>query len=78
MFLKFHGIHVPQRGMRALAVVKHLDILDDDVLPGARSAGIPHPKNLLNFEAAEETLGHSIVPAIALSAHAGQYSMLLE
>ena len=63
--------------MTALAVVKHLDVLDD-VLSGARSAGIPHPKNLLNLEAAEETLRHSIVPAIAFSAHTGQHAMFLE
>jgi len=59
------------------AVVKHLDVIDD-ILPGSRSAEIPHSKNQLNFEAAEKTLGHSIVPAIAFSAHTGQYPMVLE
>ena len=63
--------------MTAPAVVKHLDVIDD-ILTGSGPAQVSHSKNPLNFEAAEKTLGHSIVPAIALSAHAGQYSMLLE
>ena len=63
--------------MTSPAVVKHLDVTDD-ILPGSRSTEVPHPKNLLNLEAAEKTLGHSIVPAIAFSAHAAQYSMVLE
>ena len=63
--------------MTAPAVVKHLDVIDD-ILPGSRSAEIPHPKDLLNFEAAEETLRHSIIPAITFSAHAAQYAMILE
>jgi hypothetical protein len=63
--------------MTAPAVVKHLDVIDD-ILPGSRPAEVPHSKNLLNFEAAEKTLGHSIVPTIAFSAHTGQYSMVLE
>ena len=63
--------------MTAPAVVKHLDVIDD-ILPGSRSTEVPHSKNLLNFEAAEETLRHSIIPAIAFSAHTGQYSMVLE
>lgn len=41
--------------MTAPAVVKHLDVIDD-ILPGSRSADIPHSKNLLNFETAEEAL----------------------
>ena len=63
--------------MTASAVVKHLDVIDD-ILPGSRSAEIPHSENLLNFEAAEEALCDSVVPAIAFSAHTGQYSMVLE
>ena len=59
---KFHGAHIPQEGMTSPAVVKHLDVIDD-ILPDSRSAEIPHSKNLLNFETAEKTLGHSIVPA---------------
>ena len=43
--------------MTAPAVVKHLDVIND-ILPGNRSAEIPHSKDLLNFEAAEETLRH--------------------
>jgi len=63
--------------MTAPAIVKNLNVIDD-ILPGSRSAEIPHSKNLLNFEAAEEILGHSIVPAIAFSAYTGQYPMVLE
>ena len=63
--------------MTAPAVVKHFDVIDD-ILPGSRSAEVSHSKNLLNFETAEETLRHGIIPAIAFSAHTGQYSMVLE
>ena len=77
LFLKFHGVHIPQRGMTAPAVVKHLDVIDD-ILSSSRSAEIPCPKYHLNFEAAEETLCDSIVPAIAFSGHTGQNSMVLE
>ena len=77
LFLKFHGVYIPQREMTAPAVVKHLDVIDD-ILPGSRSTEVPHSKNLLNFEAAKKTLGHSIVPTIAFSAHAAQYPMIFE
>ena len=63
--------------MTAPAVVKHLNVIND-ILPGKRPAEIPLPKDLLNFEAAEKTLGHSIIPAITFSAHTVQYTMLLK
>lgn len=63
--------------MTAPVVEKHLNVIDD-ILLGSRSAEIFHSKNLLNFEAAEEALCDSIIPAIAFSAHTGQYSMVLE
>jgi len=63
--------------MTAPAVVKHLDVIDD-ILTGSGPAQVSHSKNTLNFEAAEKTLGHGIVPAIAFSAHAAQHSMFFE
>jgi len=39
---------MPQRGMKAPAVVKHLDIIDDN-LPGSRSAEIPHSEVALEI-----------------------------
>jgi len=77
LFLKFHGVHVPQSGMTPPTVVKHFYVIND-VLPGGRSTEIRHPKDLLNLETTEKTLRHSIIPAIAFPAHAGQYSMILE
>jgi hypothetical protein len=59
LFLKFYGGYVPQRGMTTSAVIKYLGGIGD-ILPGSRSAEIPRPQNLLNFETAEETLRHSI------------------
>lgn len=63
--------------MTAPVVEKYLNVIDD-ILLGSRSAEILHSKTLLNFEAAEEALCDSIIPAIAFSAHTGQYSMVLE
>ena len=63
--------------MTAPAVVKYLDVIND-ILPRSRSTEVLHSKNLLNFEAAKKTLGHSIVPTIAFSAHAAQHLMIFE
>lgn len=60
--------------MTAPAVLKHLDVIDN-ILPDSRSIEILHSKNLLNFEAAEETLC-TIAPAFAFSVNIGLYSMI--
>jgi len=62
--------------MTAVAVVQHLDVIDD-VLPGSGPAQVSHPQNPLNVEVAEKTLGHSIVPAIGFSAHAARIPCFL-
>ena len=52
--------------MTTPAVIEHLDVIDD-ILPGSRSAEIPHPKDLLDLEDTEETFCHSLMLAATKS-----------
>jgi len=62
--------------MTAVAVVQHLNAIDDILTSGP--AQVSHSKNPLNLEAAAKSLGHSIVPAIGFSAHAAQHPAIFE
>jgi len=66
-----HRAHEAQRGMNSLAVVEHLDVLEDF---GASlfAADESSMMNQLVLEIAEEAFDDGVVVAIALAAHAGE------
>ena len=63
--------------MTSLAVVEHLDVVND-VSSGLFPGPVVSEKHPLRFEAAEKALCHCVVPAVTLSAHAADYTVCLE
>src|SRR5258708_37822115 len=67
--LVLHRGDVPQRGVPALAVVEHLDVLDDGC-PRLRPRGEGGAVDQLLLERGEEAFHGGIVPAVGTAAHA--------
>ena len=70
--------------MRPVAVVEHLDVIDDILFCFFQSL-IVHKVNLLRFQAAKEVLHHCIIPwagyalpAVSFAAHTANDAMLTQ
>ena len=60
--------------MQAIAVVKHLNVMNH-ITSRIAPVTIKHPGSPLCFHAVKKTFRNSIVPAIALSAHATDHAI---
>ena len=75
--LEFHGTHIAQVGMTSLAVVKHLNVVND-VSSGLFPGLIGGEKHPLRFEAAEKAFGNCVVPAVTFPTHTADHTVCLE
>ena len=65
----FGRAQVTERRVATLAVVEHLDVIED-VGPGFRSILVVAVAGQFGFERSEEALGHDVVVAVSSTAHA--------
>jgi len=63
--------------MLSLLVIEHLDVIGDASLSFVPCFIYPLIA-ALNFECLEEALGHSVVPTVGSSAHAGKNAVVLQ
>lgn len=77
VFLEIVRAAVAQKGMQAVAVVEHHDVVDD-VAPGLFPCLVTAPMHPLRFQRSKKALHHRIIPAVALPAHAALDTVSLE
>src|SRR5690554_774751 len=77
VFLEIVRAAVAQKGMQAMAVVEHHDVVDD-VAPGLFPCLVTAPMHPLRFQRSKKALHHRIIPAVALPAHAALDTVSLE
>ena len=76
-FFKSSRADISEIRMKSFTVVEHFNVVDD-VPPGLFPGFIVGKKYPLCFQAAEETLSNSIVPAISLATHAALHAIALQ